>query len=705
MLIFFCYVFRLITADNIVCRLRHVQWLSIVVCLSVSQAYGQAPEIAKPSDVRLVIDISGSMKKNDPQNLRRPALEMLVQLLPKGSKAGIWTFGQYVNMLVPHQVVDKAWGTTALSASSEIKSIAQFTNIGAALEKAAYDHQQQQRQSDSEYQTHVILLTDGMVDIDRDNFLNKQERQRIVDKVLPMYQQANITLHTIALSDNADKNLLNQLALATDGKVAVAKNAEELMNVFLQVFNQAVPLEELAFDGEKFAVDSSIEEFTALIFRKNNAKPTTVVSPDGQQYTKETKDSRVNWHHTNQYDLITVKQPLEGEWGVSADVAPQSRVTVVSDLRVAVKSMPTNIAVDDVIDTSLVLREENKTITRTEFLDLLDITVDVTSSTGNNWTQKISSDQSPNDGVYSALLNQFNSAGEYTINFLVEGKTFNRQYMHQLSVRTPFSVTVNKVKGKSASDFSVEVVSQSQDVNIKKTKVSAIVKSPKGNAVSVDFAATEEGTWRYLIKATERGDYIVDIRVDSIDNSNAKEKIKLETLRLSQESENIFFSEPEKTETPKSVALEISPALIEDLVDVTEKPMTTPKNAVDYSQYILYGIIGGINLIIIFIGYMVYRKLFKAKPEESEEDAEEEDQFVEPPMDEMAVEELVEEEQQLEELLVSEPEVNDVEDTDDLSAALLAEDDEEDDEIPDFSLDEFSPDSLENDEEEVDLDK
>jgi uncharacterized protein (TIGR03503 family) len=688
----------------------------LLVCTAIPQSYAQAPESAKPSDVRLVIDISGSMKKNDPQNLRRPALDMLVQLLPKGSKAGIWTFGQYVNMLVPHKPVDAQWGRTASAASSEIKSIAQFTNIGAALEKAAYDHKRQSKK-DQSYQTHVILLTDGMVDVDRDSSLNRKERQRILDTILPMYQQANITLHTIALSDNADKKLLNKLALATDGKVAVAKNAEELMNVFLQVFNQAVPLEEVAFDGNRFAVDSSIEEFTALIFRKKNAKPTVVFSPDGQEYTQDANDSRVKWHHTDQYDLITVTQPLEGEWGVSADLEPQSRVTVVSDLRIAVKSMPTNMSIDEVINTSLVLREENKTITRSEFLSLLDISVEVSSPTGNNWSQQLSNNTVPTDGVYSTVLNQFTQSGEYTINFTDEGKTFNRQYSHQLSVRTPFSVETDKLVKNGRTEFVVDVIAQSQEVDVNQTKVFGVVTTPSGKTNAVDFMPQPDGTWRLLVPANEEGEYAVNVRVDSINHRNEKEKIKLDIVRLSQQNNAIFQNEkpkdtPVKNEpiTPKPMStktVESTPVTPTIEEKPAEEPVKeTPKEETDYSQYILYGMIGFINILIIGIGYIIYRKLFKSKPdEEDDEDSDTEEAFVEPPMDEMAVDDLVEDEleeaQALSAAEDSSPD-GDIDSDSEMEDAMSAALDDVDDDIPDFSLDEFSPDSL--DEEELDLD-
>ena len=59
-------------------------------------------------DFRVVIDVSGSMKQTDPQNLRVPALKLINGLIPSGSRAGVWTFGRYVNMAVKWGKVDDA---------------------------------------------------------------------------------------------------------------------------------------------------------------------------------------------------------------------------------------------------------------------------------------------------------------------------------------------------------------------------------------------------------------------------------------------------------------------------------------------------------------------------------------------------------------------------------------------------------------------
>ena len=78
-------------------------WVAAVLLLFSWQVFAQDPALSLPgnADVRIVVDISGSMKETDPQNLRRPAVRLLARTLPEGASAGLWTFGQYVNMLVP----------------------------------------------------------------------------------------------------------------------------------------------------------------------------------------------------------------------------------------------------------------------------------------------------------------------------------------------------------------------------------------------------------------------------------------------------------------------------------------------------------------------------------------------------------------------------------------------------------------------------
>ena len=62
-------------------------------------------------DVRILIDVSGSMRKNDPMNLRIPAVRLVAELMPQGANAGIWMFSETVEQLIaPRKVCDCRMG-------------------------------------------------------------------------------------------------------------------------------------------------------------------------------------------------------------------------------------------------------------------------------------------------------------------------------------------------------------------------------------------------------------------------------------------------------------------------------------------------------------------------------------------------------------------------------------------------------------------
>ena len=149
--------------------------------------------LEKTSDVRVIIDISGSMKKSDPDNLRIPAAELLVNLFPEGSKAGVWTFGKYVNMLVRHGVVNAQWKEHAANQVQKINSVALHTNIGKALEVASAGWEK----PDSKVQRSIILLTDGVVDIARNSDVNEIERKRIINTILPVLRAQQFGIKTV----------------------------------------------------------------------------------------------------------------------------------------------------------------------------------------------------------------------------------------------------------------------------------------------------------------------------------------------------------------------------------------------------------------------------------------------------------------------------------------------------------------------------
>lgn len=403
---------------------------------AVQGAYGAQTKgaQAKP-DMRVLIDISGSMKKNDPQNLRVPAAKLLLNLAKDESRFGMWSFGQYVNNLVPVAPVSPQWKEQAVGKLEAINSAGLFTNIGLALEKAAMG----QTTPDDQWERTIVLLSDGMVDISKDPAVNATERTRILDEVIPRLKQAGFRIHSVALSEGADQEFLKSVALRTGGSFSLARNADELLSIFIETSDKVNLPEQVPIEGDSFTIDDSIQEFTALIFRKSSIRETELISPEGIHYSLSQGSRNVSWFADKQYDLITVYNPTPGTWKVVADLDPANRVTVVSDLNVTMQGLPENVLEGERLTMTMSLDEYGRVITNPNFLELMDITFRQETGAGETFEGKLSDGPDgekvvPEDGVFSARLGRTITEGEHTFTVLVDGKTFKRKKSLRMTV-------------------------------------------------------------------------------------------------------------------------------------------------------------------------------------------------------------------------------------------------------------------------------
>ncbi|BFM06556.1 vWA domain-containing protein [Halioxenophilus aromaticivorans] len=577
-------------------------WL---VCLPLAgQSYAQ-----QAPDVRLVVDISGSMKRNDPANLRQPAVELLVQLLPAGAESSVWTFGQYATELVPHGPVDDNWKQTAVSKSGDINSVGLFTNIGLALEEAGLSDV-------SKDATNVIILTDGMVDIAKDPGVNEKEWRRIVDEVIPKLRRAGVRVHTIALSDKADSQLLNKLALATNGKAATAKTADELMKAFLATFDQAAPAEQVPLAEDRFAIDSSVEEFTALVFRKDKVVPTVLQGPDGSRYSLVEADGNpdVSWFSGLDYDLITLQQPLEGEWQVLTGIAPDSRVTVVSNLNLVVKTMPTNLFRGQRLPVDVRLQEDGETITAMDFLQLVDLTA--TTFGGDEGRQMMNMAQTgvPANGIFRSRLPHFNQPGEYELTIALDGKSFQRQIKHSVTVRDAFAVEFGP-GAQPGMPHELSVTPFIQTIDFDETSVIALIKTPSGGTSILPVPATQVDDWLLKYSPKEEGVYTVNLTIDVVETNGTGYEYNHPEFEFSYpEGEIINAPEPQP---PEQEEPEPEPA-----EDEPEESELEPEDDSSGLPWWIYVALGVGNLLIFGLAYFAYRKLMggkKDKPEDQEE--------------------------------------------------------------------------------------
>jgi len=400
---------------------------------------------AAPPDVRILIDVSGSMKKTDPGNLRVPALKLLSALLPAGARAGVWLFDAEVTPLLPPGAVDAQWKETARQRATRIHSNGLYTNIEAALAAASADWQDLAPGSDAE--RHIVLLTDGVVDVAPDPAQSAASRARVQGELLTALKAKGAHVHAVALSQDVDRALLDALATATDGWREDAPTAAALQRAFLHLFEQAAPPDTLPLKGNGFRVDASVRELTLLVFH-NAAEPAplSLTGPDGVALSAAAPGAHSRWQSEAAYDLVTVEAPAPGDWRFTGAPDPDNRALVVTDLDLGLADLPAGALPGETLPLEARLLEQGRPIERDDFLALAHTTVAVVGTDGAGDLIELTLD--PTRHAYRGSLDAALPPGPYQLIVRTESATFEREARRRLRVhKSPIAF---KAVGKPA---------------------------------------------------------------------------------------------------------------------------------------------------------------------------------------------------------------------------------------------------------------
>ncbi|PCJ32850.1 MAG: hypothetical protein COA90_01855 [Gammaproteobacteria bacterium] len=458
-----------------------------------------APSDAQ-SDVRILIDVSGSMKKNDPNNLRSPALRLVVGLLPDGATSGVWTFAKFVNMLVPVREVSEQWKINAENKSTHIHSRGLFTNIEQVLNKAT-----NYKQASSNDRRSVILLSDGLVDISKDDKINQQSRQRILDDILPRLKAANVAVHTVALSEHADHELLRAISLATDGWYEQVNDAAQLQRIFLHLFEKAAQRDTVPLSDNYFKIDDSVSEITLLVFRLTDSKPTELVLPDQSRMTRVDENDTIRWHHEDNFDLITIDNPISGKWHIDADLDPDNRVMVVTDLKLTTTDLPNNILIGESFDFDASLTEKGQVIERQDFLSLVDAQLKEESESAEAVNTSLNSMQKK--GLYQTRVGDLFQPGRNDVVITLKSETFERQRRQSVNViEMPFNITVEQLTESETRSHRLTIKPDFNFIKDEPLTIAALLSAEDGSEWSYEVLKNSNAQWRLTLADLNEGE-------------------------------------------------------------------------------------------------------------------------------------------------------------------------------------------------------
>lgn len=578
--------------------------LSCVFSNSVAIEAGQQPE----NEIQILIDVSGSMKQNDPKNLRIPAVKLLINLLPTGTKAGIWLFAQNSRVLVETGRVDQIWKKNALSKINKIHSLGLYTNIEEAIQTSSQDW----FNASLSKKRHLILLTDGMVDVSKDIMKSAESRDRILVDQIPLLQQAGVKVLAIALSEYADAELLNKLAFDSNGWSEIAKSADQLQKLFFKIFKKAVPQESVPLQDNGFKVDPAIKEFSVLIFKQSSAPDTVLYAPDQTKIMSSKHGDNVAWLNENTYDLITIKNPQPGLWKIDAKMDTDNQVMIVTDLKFKLDEIPSHISEKESFDLTAYFSDRERIIEREDFLNLIDISIEQMDEFGGKIDSKMKpfSDKA---GLFSKTMGSRLGKGKYTIKVIANGKTFQREFVQTIEVvesviklETDVNLSERTVRLNLYADESI--------LDTDQMIVQAIISQANKESES-RLMEKRNGTWELDVEAAEQGDSKVinfSVIANTVQGQSVSPAIKPVII------DDSLFSKAETKLSQTKAKIEKIPETgggKQDEVEHESKEVTVAEASVNWMK--TTAIVVGVNIFLIVAGFFLF-KLFKKKAQEKQ---------------------------------------------------------------------------------------
>ena len=386
----------------------------------------------------------------------------------------------------------------------------------------------------------------------------------------------------------------------------------------MKLFEQSAPQDTLPLVGNSFTVDSSISELTLLVFRAADAKATEITTPDGERYSQKSQVEGLRWKHDSGYDLISVSPPKPGEWKINADEDPDNRAMIVTDLKLKSGPLQNNVLNGEEVLWRLWLEEEGEIINNAEFLQLLTVSVNKLEN-GKELQSWVVSTESA-DGQFEHYLGPKWDLGEHEYLIKVDGGTFVREKrltiqafsmpveFHAESLSEDLIKTLFSVEGDSSSQaWKFEITALAELIDFASSNIEIEVRSQSDQLTKLNPEKNEMG-WSLNFLATEIGQHRVSLTFKGKSLSGREIVAFLEPLPI---GEYVTIPEPE---------IEVTVEIEEDVEsNVITDNDTKEQNPPSLKEIIIPVVIGNLFFALLFMGWVLLKRMRKAKVLQPEE--------------------------------------------------------------------------------------
>jgi len=261
-------------------------------------------------DLVAVMDVSKSMKDNDPSGLREQALKLLIDTAENNTLLSVVGFNDNASLILPKQnILNK--GSKVIKAQIPRLKAKGGTDIYDGLTKAI---KQLNKNTNTNAQKAIILLTDG-----KDRNWNA-EKNKIPD---------GVKVHSIALTDKSDIKSLKRISQNTEGHFYIINNAWELNRIISEIYayqkhrsllfsiDQVIKPQQIQW--HPFYINESFNMLQMQLNWPGSDMDLIIMAPDGQKYNTHQAIQQDYGIEEKTYDIINLTNPKTGKWKVGVE--------------------------------------------------------------------------------------------------------------------------------------------------------------------------------------------------------------------------------------------------------------------------------------------------------------------------------------------------------------------------------------------------
>ena len=469
--------------------------------------YADSPtDVNDKMDAVLVLDASASMMVTDPLSLRDEGARLFLQLLHPVDRLAIIKFSDKAQVLRPLSPYNREETENLSNTIKNITNDGIYTNIASAIEKGVEILHESGR---NDAQKAVILFSDGKMEPNPSDGTPEDLKQHLFNRVLPQAEASGIKVYTLALSQEADKDLLSEIAEKTGAEHWYSPSAEEIHKSFANMFLVARKPQLLPVEGEKFVIDEEIDEVTIYVSRDARDE-VSIINPNGIVINRHSSNPNIKWFHANQFEVVTIYSPTVGEWNVSGLEEGSGFVAVMTNLKLNMQWPQRNVE-------GIPFLVQARLYDSSKPIDLQDIAKNVRFNFRVIPIDRISApimsgalvddgsygDIAANDGIFSRLIS-INDVGDYKIEVDVVSPTFQRSQQNILHVSErllkvsvvpePFSALAihnKKTNIKTSYKEYFKVTFSKEAEALKRIDVTLMIVDSKKNSLSYQIKRVE----------------------------------------------------------------------------------------------------------------------------------------------------------------------------------------------------------------------